>query len=179
MSAKKKSTFGLRLDQLADLFSLVSKDHAPEEINGPNERQAETLRRQLSEVMPGQSLLLTAVSEISASEKCDLTAMTGHSLLQVLTSHKSSVSQLRMVKEAGKHLSSAAVSEEECAAANTVYHAAIASCLIHHETKITQHSYEKLDKSFSTLIDRKWMAPELMELFLSARSICQAKGSKK
>jgi len=179
MSDKNKSTFGLRLDQLADLFGLVTEGDVSEEINGSIGRQAERLRQQLNEVMPGKSLLLTAVSEISASEKCDLTAMTGRSLLQVLTNPESSVSQLRMIKDAGKSLSSAVVSEEERAAANTVYHAAIASCLVHHDTKITQHSYDKLDESFAILIEKDWMTPELVELFSQAQNICQTKGVEK
>lgn len=179
MSSKKRSTFGLRLDQLADLFGVAADDHALTETDCAHEHLSEMLRRQLTEVMPGNSLLLTAVSEISVSDKCDLTAMIGMSLLQVLSGPESSVSQLQVVKEASKSLSTTPVSEEERAAANTIYHAAIASCLVHHEKKITQHSYDKLDESFALLIKKKWMAFELVELFSRARSICKTKRRKK
>jgi hypothetical protein len=63
--------------------------------------------------------------------------------------------------------------------ATTIYHAAIARCLIHHDKKITKHSYEKLDESFALLIEKKWMADELAELFSQARRICRSKRSKK
>jgi hypothetical protein len=179
MSSKKRSTFGLRLDQLADLFGVAADDHAPTEADCAHEHLAEMLRRQLTEVMPGNSLLLTAVSEISASDKCDLTAMIGRSLLQVLSGPESSVHQLLVVKEASKSLSSTTVSEQERAAANTIYHATIASCLVHHDKKITQHSYDKLDKSFALLIEKKWMARELAKLFSDARRVCQTKRSEK
>ncbi len=178
MSSKKRSTFGLRLDQLADLFGVAADDHALTETDCAHEHLAEILRRHLTEVMTGNSLLLTAVSEISASDKSDLTAMIGRSLLQVLSGPESSVSQLRVVKEASKSLSSTADSEQERAAVNTIYHAAIASCLVHHNKKITQHSYDKLDKSFALLIEKKWMAPELVELFSHAQRICQTKRSE-
>ena len=62
MSAKKRSTFGLRLDQLADLFGVVAEDQAATEADCAHEHLAEILRRQLTEVMPGNSLLLVTVS---------------------------------------------------------------------------------------------------------------------
>jgi hypothetical protein len=173
---KKRSTFGLRLDQLADLFGVAADDQVPRESDCANDQLAETLRRRLTEAMPANSLLLATVSKIAAS---DLTAMVGKSLLQALSGHESSVSQLQVVKEASKSLSTAAVSEQERAVATTIYHAAIASCLVHHDKKITQHSYDKLDESFALLIEKKWMARELAELFFNARRICQTKRSEK
>ncbi len=79
---KKRSTFGLRLDQLADLFGVAADDHAPTEADCAHEHLEEALRRQLTEVMPGNSLLLTTVSKMAES---DVTAMIGKSLLQALT----------------------------------------------------------------------------------------------
>ena len=82
-------------------------------------------------------------------------------------------------KEAGKRLTATSVSEAERAVATTIYHAAIARCLVHHNKKITQHSYNKLDESFTLLIEKKWMAFELVELFTRARDICKKKRGKK
>jgi hypothetical protein len=78
-----------------------------------------------------------------------------------------------VIKEASKRLTTTSVSEAELAVVTTIYHAAIASCLVHHAKKITQHSYEKLDESFALLIEKKWMASELVELFSNARGICR------
>ena len=179
MGEKKRSTFGLKLDQLADLLAVAAEDHAPADADCDHEHLAEMLRRRLTEVISGNSLLLTALSKISASDQSNLTAMTGLSLLQVLSNPESNVSQLRVVKEASKCVSTSAVSEQERAAATTIYHAAIASCLVHHGKKITQHSYDKLAESFALLIEKRWMAQELVELFSDARRICQAKRSGK
>lgn len=176
MSAKKRSTFGLRLDQLADLFGVVAEDQAATEADCAHEHLAEILRRQLTEVMPGNSLLLVTVSKIAAS---DLTPMGGKSLLEVLSNPESSVGQLQVVTEASKSLSTAAVSEQERAVTTTIYHAAIASCLVRRDKKITQHSYDTLDESFALLIEKKWMAGELVELFTHAQRICQANRSQK
>lgn len=179
MSEKKKSTFGLKLDQLADLFAVAAEDHAPADADCDHEHLAEMLRRRLTEVMPENSQLLAALSKISASDRSDLTAMIGRPLLQVLSGPESSVSQLQVLKEASKSVSTAAVSEQERAIATSIYHAAIASCLVNHDEKITQHSYDKLNESFALLLEKKWMARELTELFSHARRICQTKRSKK
>jgi hypothetical protein len=173
---KKRTTFGLRLDQLADLFGVAAEDDVPTEADCADEQLAETLRRQLAEVMPGSGLLLTSVSKIAAS---DVTAMVGKSLLEALSGPECGVSQLKAVKEASKSLSTEAVSEQERAVATTIYHAAIASCLVHHDEKISRHSYDKLEGSFSQLVVKKWMAKELVELFSDARRICQTRRSAK
>ena len=173
---KKRSTFGLRLDQLADLFGVAADDPVLAKADCADEHLAKTLHRRLTEVMPGNSLLLMTISKIAPS---DLTAMVGKSLLQALSGPESSISRLQTVKEASKSLSTAAVSEQERAVATTIYHAAIASCLVHHDKKISQHSYDKLDESFALLIEKTWMARELVELFSNAQQVCQTKRSKK
>lgn len=171
--------FGLRLGQLADLFAVAAEGRAPTEADRADEHLAEMLRRQLTEVMQGNTLLFPAASEVSADRQCDLTSLAGRSLLEVLFSPESSVSQLQVVKEASKRLTTTSVSEAERAVATTIYYAAIARCLLHHNKKITQHSYNKLDESFALLIEKKWMAQELVELFSRARRICQSKRRKK
>lgn len=100
-------------------------------------------------------------------------------MLQLFLSSETSISQLEVIKEASKRLTTKSISEVELAVATTIYHAAIASCLVHHAKKITQHSYEKLDESFALLIDKRWMASELAELFSWARDICKKKRVKK
>jgi len=179
MGRNKKSTFGLRLDQLADLFAVAAEDQAPTEADRADEPLAEMLRRQLTQVMPGNSLLFPAASGVSANQRYDVTSLAGRSLLQVLFSPESSISQLQVVKEASKRLTTTSVSEAERAVATTIYHAAIARCLVHHGKKITQHSYNKLDESFALLIEKKWMASELVKLFSDARRICKGKRRKK
>ena len=179
MKKKRKSTFGLRLDQLADLFAVAVEDRTPPEADHADERLAQMLRCQLTKVLPGNALLSPSSAKVSDNKQCDLTSLAGRSLLQVLLSPETSISQLQVIKEASKRLTTTSVSEAELAVATTIYHAAIASCLVHHEKKITQHSYEKLVESFALLIEKKWMAQELVELFSHARGICKKKRRKK
>lgn len=179
MRRKRKSTFGLQLDQLADLFAVAAKDRAPTEADHADGSLAQVLRRQLTEVLPGNVLLFPNSTKVSDKKQCDLTSLAGRSLLQVFLSSETSISQLQVIKEASKCLTTTSVSEAEFAVATTIYHAAIASCLVHHAKKISQHSYEKLDESFTLLLEKKWMAFEFVELFSHARRICIKKRRKK
>lgn len=179
MSRKRKSTFGLRLDQLADLFAVAAEDRVPTEADHADERLARMLRRQLTLVLPKNVLLFPGSSKVSDNQQCDLTSLAGRSLLQVLLNPEASLNQLQLVKEAAKRLTTTSVSEEERAIATTIYHAAIASCQVHYAKKITQHSYEKLVESFTLLMEKKWMAFELVELFSRARRICKSRRTKK
>jgi len=179
MSKKRRSTFGLRLGQLADLFVIAAKDHASTEEDYADQDPSERLRCFLTEVIHSNSLLFLVAPEIPRNEWCDVTLPTGRSLQEVLYSHKSSVEQLQIIKESSKRLTMRSISEAERAVATTIYHAAIACCLVQHNKKITQHSYEKLDESFALLMEEEWMSDELMQLFSQARRICQSKRGKK
>ena len=84
-----ESTFGLRLDQLADLFAVAVEEQASEEIDTADEGVANMLRHQLAAVLPGE---------------IRLTSLAGRSFLQVLLDPESSVRQLQVVKELAKDL---------------------------------------------------------------------------
>ncbi len=179
MRKKRKSTFGLRLDQLAGLFAVAAKDRAPTEVDLADGSLAQVLRLQLTEVLPGNVLLFPNSTKVPDKKQSNLISLAGRSLLQVFLSSETSISQLQVIKEASKRLTTKSVSEADFAVATTIYHAAIAGCLVHDAKKITQLSYEKLVESFTLLIEKKWMAFELVELFSRARDICIKKRRKK
>ena len=173
MSSNKKTTFGLRLGQLADLFAVAVKNQEPSEVESAEENLPRMLRDELAEIMPGGSLLFPAVSEISTSRQSDVTLLVGQSLQQLFFGPEATIDQLQLIREVAKHLTGTLVSGTRRAVANTIYHAAIARCLTLYNKKITKHSYEKLDESFALLMEKDWMAAELVELFSDARRVCQ------
>lgn len=173
MSSNKKTTFGLRLGQLADLFAVVVNNQESPEADCAEENLPQMLRDELVEVMPGSSLLFPTVSEISTSRQSNLALLVGQSLQQLFFGTEAMIGQLQLVKEAAKLLTGTSDSGARRAVVNTIYHAAIARCLTLHNKKITKHSYEKLDESFALLIEKDWMAAELVELFSDARRVCQ------
>jgi len=173
MSSNKKTTFGLRLGQLADLFAVAVKNQESPEVECAEENLPQMLRDELTEVMPGSSLLFPTVSEISRSRQSDVALLVGQSLRQLFFGSEATIGQLQLIKEASKHLTGTLASGAQRAVANTIYHATIARCLTLHNKKITKHSYEKLDESFALLMEKDWMAAELVELFSDARRVCQ------
>ena len=99
----------------------------------------------------------------------------GKSLGDVLLDAKTDTGVLQPTKTDGKMLTLTADSEKESAVAVTIYYAAIAGALVHHKEKISSSSYDMLDKSFSLLLSKKWLTPELRNMFSIARTICQTK----
>jgi hypothetical protein len=173
MSSNRKTTFGLRLGQLADLFAVAVKNQDSPEAEGAEENLPQMLHDELAEVMPGSSLLFPAVSEISTSRQSDVALLVGQSLQQLFFGPDATIGQLQLIKEASKRLTGTLATGAQRAVANTLYHAAIARCLTLNNRKITKHSYEKLDESFALLMEKDWMAAELVELFYEARRVCQ------
>jgi len=170
---ENESVHGLRLDQLADVFSIGVDD--PDPASGNDERMAGLLREQLSCVLPKGSLLFDALIMMMGRLGCDVRSLAGRSLLEVLLSPHTDVGLLQAIKDCSKKLSADLDSRMEATLATTIYYAALASCLVHHDRKITQYSYEALDRSFATFATKKWIAPELAALFMRANGICRDK----
>jgi hypothetical protein len=103
---------------------------------------------------------------------CDVRTLAGKSLLQVLLSPQSDLGLLQAIKDCSKWLSTSLDSKTEAALATTIYYAALASALAYHNRKITQYSYDALERSFSIFAAKKWMSPELAGLF-GGRRFCQ------
>jgi hypothetical protein len=104
--------------------------------------------------------------------------LAGKTLVEVLLGPRTDLGLLRAIKECCKRLSSGLESKAEAAIATTLYYAAVASALVYHNKKITQHSWDALDEAYRLLMDKPWMDPELAELFSRARSFCQGRGGR-
>ncbi len=172
---ENESTHGLRLDQLAGLLSLGLEDPDPADAAGHDEHMAGLLREQLSCVLPRSMLLFDALVMMMGRLGCDVRSLSGRSLLEVLRNPQSDIGLLQAIKDCSKKLSFGLESKTEAALATTIYYAALASALVYHDRKITQYSYDALDESFGTFAAKKWIGPELAELFARARNICGEK----
>jgi hypothetical protein len=170
----KKSTYGLKLDQLAGLFSLGID--SPVEGREGQQRMAELLHQHLTAVLRAGPLLLDALITMVGRLGYDTQALGGKTLVEVLLNSRTDLGLLRAIKECCKRLSGSLESKAEAAIATTLYYAAVASALRHHDKKITQHSYAALDEAFALLLEKPWMDPELVRLFSGARGLCQGKG---
>ena len=178
MSMRKTSTYGLGLDQMAVLFSLGRADPNPAEQKSGNADMGSFLREQLACVLPNGSIFCDVLVMMIRGMGYDTRRLAGRSFGEVLLSPQSDVQLLQVVKDCSKVMSSALDSKAEATLATTIYYASLANVLVHHDRKITQHSYETLDESFKLLIEKKWMAQGLTELFAQARGICLSRRSE-
>jgi hypothetical protein len=90
---------------------------------------------------------------------------------------KSDLTVIKTLKEYGRELVRCADSETRKSAATTIYYAAIASALVFHRTKVTQHSYGKLQKAYEDLEQKTWISYDLKDLFKKAKAACQERKS--
>ena len=171
----RKSTYGLKIEQLAELFSLGVEEENHVDDMGDDQAAGDLLHNQLTGTLPRDSFLLDSVLLMMGQLGCDVRPLAGKSLAEVLLNPKSDIGLLQAIKDYSKQLSCTSINEAETAVATTIYYAALASCLIYRDQKITHYSYETLDESFALLIKKKWMAPELVRLFSRARGVCQEK----
>ena len=171
----KKSTYGLRLDQLAELLSVgIDESDFLDKISD-DKAIAGMLRNWLIKSLPKDSSLLDSLLVIMGRLGCGMQSLAGKSIGDVLLDPQTDIGLLQAIKIYGKKLSFTVDSEAEKAIAITMYHAAIANSLVHHDKKISQLSYDTLERSFALLVEKKWMTPELKEMFSQARGICRDK----
>jgi hypothetical protein len=172
---ENESVHGLRLDQLAEVFSIGADDPDPAGTGDDEQSMACLLREQLCRILPKGSLLFDALIMMMGRLGCDVRSLAGQSLLEVLLSPHTDVGLLQAIKDCSKRLSASLDSKAEAALATTVYYAALASALVHHDRKITQYPYDSLDRSFAAFAAKRWVAPELAALFSRAGGICRDK----
>jgi len=175
---EKKTTYGLRLDQMAGLFAMGAGDPDPAAERGDDETLRDLLHEQLTCAEPRGSLLRETLVMMIDRAAGATGVLAGRTLGEALLDPQSDLDLLGAIKEAAKTLSSTLDSRTETALAKTVYFAAIAAALVHHEAKITQHSCETLAESLAQLMEKRWMARELVELFTRARQMCASRSDE-
>ena len=169
------STYGLRLDQMRNLYCMGADRPDSASERDDNEEMADLLQEQLTRALPRGSLLLDALFMMLGRQGCDTRPLAGRSLGEVFLDPQFDVSLLEALKTCSKTLSAALDSQAESVLATTLYFAALASVLVHHDKKITQSTYEKLEESFALLTQKKWMTRELIDLFSRAQRICHSR----
>jgi len=170
---RETSTHGLRLDQMAALFSLSRSEPDLAPCKSDPTDMATLLREHLMCPLPKGSVFCEVLITMMSGMGYDTRPLQGRCLGDLLFRRQSDAQLLQAVKDSSKAMSSALDSRSETALATTVYYASLASALANHDRKITQHSYERPDESFTLLMDKEWMASQLKELFARAQAICQ------
>ena len=174
----KKSTYGLTLDQMADLLSVgIDEANFLDEISD-SETTAQVLQNQLVTSISRNSSLLDSLLVIIGKMGYGMESFSGKSLGDLLLNSDTDISLIKAIKTYSKKLSLTLDSGDKHNVAVTIYHAAIASGIVYHDQKISSSSYRTLVDSFTVFMEKDWLTPELKELFSRARDICR-QGNKR
>jgi pentatricopeptide repeat protein len=103
----------------------------------------------------------------------DARSFADKSLFELLLEPTTGIVVLEAISRYAKELSLSLRSEAESLIAIAIYYATAARLLLSHNKKISEYSYENLLESFDDLVNKKWITPELKELFDKAKKICE------
>jgi len=171
--AQRKSTFGLNLEQLADLLAIGMEQIDIKDGNNPGYSLVERLQNMLTQPLSQESGLWASIQVMLERHGRDRGLLADRSLGEVLLDPETDIDLLLILKSHFKKLYYAAESDLASALNITLYHATLASALVHHGRSISQNSLLMLDQSFALLIEKDWMTAELTKLFIQARRVCQ------
>lgn len=174
---KKETTYGASSEGLSRLLPIgVEKPHAGENP-GSDPTPAELLQKILTDKLPLDPAVPHSLPAVLKWPGHELLAASGHTMAHLLLSSETDLAVIKTIKDYGKELVRRGASDCERAAGTAIYFAAIASALVFHQERITQHSNEKLHEAFSKLQQKPWIPSELGNLFQWAREKCdQQKG---
>lgn len=167
---QRSNILDLSPERLARLWDIGSDARAGpiQGADGSEERWAELLRDWMARPLPLDSDLRELLPEALGRLCRELRPFSGDSIGFLVTNPDTDVRVLAGIKDHAKELGAAATSEMERQAALAVYFAAIASALVFHNARISQHNDGTLQSAFETLGKRKGIPPELLSLFQRA-----------
>ncbi len=172
---KDSTTFGSDPDKLAKLWT-ICVDVKKDRINlNENEVKSELLHDMLADKIPLDQAVARILPKVLAQLCKDIKLFTGNSIGFLLSDPDTELSIIRKIKDYCKSLSKNVRSEAEHDVVAAIYYAAIASALINYNQRITSFSYKNLQSAFSSMIEVKWMTPDLTAIFQKAHAYCAEK----
>jgi len=166
---KKPELPDLSPEKLARLWAIGS-DIQPEaeQVIGLDDRKAELLRDRLARNLPLDKRTRGFLSETLDLLCRKFQPFVGNSLGAMIMDPQTSVEVLTYIKDFAKESGSTARDKAERDVALAVYFAAIASALVCHGARISQHSGSRLRKAFEAWVERSWLPSDMRELFKKA-----------
>ena len=171
----KDSTFGIKPQGLANLLGIGITNKSKAETD---QVAGELLRARLAGTLPLDSAIIEAIPAILGRLREDLIPLSGRPLGEALLESSTDIQSITKIKEHGKKLAGRKDSDEDHAVGVVIYYAAIASALLNHNTRITQHSYRTLADAFERLRSKTWMPLELGRHFAKAVAVCREKAKE-
>jgi len=169
---EEREEIELSAEQKTELLNLGLEVAA--EDQGATEYKADLLYDILNYPLPVDGPAVNMLPAPLRGLSRNVRSIAGAPIIELLTSSETSVSTIEAIKEYAKQSGKSAEPEDRADVFLAVYYGAIASGLVFHGNKITEHSYEHMVEAFGALAERDWMADDLTELLTKAQKHCQA-----
>lgn len=137
--------------------------------------RADLLADTLGSRMPVDETLLESLPAVLRSLSEQLESVSGLPIGKLILDPQTKTALLRRIKDYAKDMGTSVSDESRRDVALAVYYAAIAASIVHHNVRISQHAYDKLEQSFEKLASQDWISPGLSGLFRDARQYCARK----
>ena len=171
---KSSQKLDLTVEQSTNLLRL-GLDRDNDKANRVTAR-VDLLLDTLASKIPVDPALLELLPAVLRSLSEQLRSVSGLPLGDLILDPQTKIALIRRIKDFAKDLGTTASGEIERDVALAIYFAALASALVHHNVKISRHTYDKLEQSFERLSTHDWISPDLSQLFKKARRRCNKKG---
>ena len=172
---KKSRDFDLNRSQKSRLLSLGISSKPRKQSTDKVERKEDMLYDVLMRTLPVEPLVVESLPSVIKGLSPRLHSLAGQPIVELLKNPATDIDTIRKIKQYAKESGTATDSEDEKDVFLAVYYAAIASALIFHNDKITQHSYSDLEQFFHSFTQKDWILYEFVSLFTRAREYCLEK----
>lgn len=168
------STHGIKPEQLFNLLSIGTDKELFCSSTMTSDEEIKTFFECLiHRKIPKETSLVDTILIYLRESKRFGKSVVDRSLGEILIDPKAELDLLKAIKDYSKKIYQSTVSKGENSIAVAIYYAAIASGLVYHKTKISEHAYQTLKEAFRNLIDQPWMIADIKQLFSDAHRICQ------
>ena len=170
---KESTTFGLSPEKVEDLLKIGADVSDVDEKTDSNQMKAELLSNCLNDTLPPRKSVQGLLPKNLGPMRNTLMELTSEPIGKLLLDQETDLVVLERVKDYGKTLSKTASTKVEHEAANTIYYAAIARCMVSYGRRITKFSYKDLERSFYILSRKNWIPQQLREILTQASRHCK------
>jgi len=175
---KRKSTFGLFPQRLVKLLGAGSDEGDAPQCPSHSEAAGRLLKSRMARPVPLERTTVDSVPEVLARPCEELQPLAELTMGEILLASTTPLTVLNTLREYGKGLTDRWREGPENIVATTIYYAATARALTSHNRKLVTRSHRTLAKALATMMENRWMPPELADLFASARKACESKGQR-
>jgi len=169
----ESNNFDLTESQKSRLFGLGLESSPCDGSTDTNDQKRDLLYDILSSRLPVEPSVVDSLPRVVKDLCPSLNSVAGDTIGDLLGNPQTEISTIKRIKWYAKESGTSTESETQTDVYLVVYYAAIASALLFHGKKITQHPYEDLQEFFLSFSQEAWVLEEIKDLFRKAQMHCE------